>query len=149
MFNVKNGEEFKYDFSENKFKVAFDFLKRKDLASLNVGVINLGYGTYAKIQHYTTGPASDFDFETHKKYFDIQYQITGQEMLGLYHGNLKEKTAYDVKEDVTFFYDPVEFSKILLNADEFVIFTPEDAHKPRCFVDKPMAVKKIVIKVPV
>ena len=64
---------YKYDFKANKFQIAFDFLKRDDLASLPVGWIELEEGVRASIQRYTSFAWDANRFETHEKYFDVQY----------------------------------------------------------------------------
>lgn len=37
----------------------------------------------ANVQEYTTYPASEASFETHEKFFDIQYMASGREMFGV------------------------------------------------------------------
>ena len=53
MFSTKTGLEYKYDLSERKFRVAFEFLRRTDLADLPVGWIDLEEGVRASVQEYT------------------------------------------------------------------------------------------------
>ena len=46
MYSFSNNKEYKYDFTEPKFKKAFDFLKRTDLADLEpqwIELMNEGY----------------------------------------------------------------------------------------------------------
>ena len=144
------GNECKYDLSSPAFRTAFTFLHRSDLGTLPEGWIELGDSVRASIQHYVTMPASDLFFETHEKFFDIQYLVEGDEHLGICtRQGLAVKTPYDPVNDVTFYEDPDQSGQVLLHGGDYVIFAPEDAHKPRCLVDAPMTVKKIVIKVPV
>lgn len=77
------GNENKYDITAPKFQTAFAFLKRSDFAKLADGWYELDNGVRASVQHYTTFPAADLDFETHVHYFDIQYMVSGQEMIGV------------------------------------------------------------------
>lgn len=151
MYSLKNGLEFKYDLSEKKFRIAFDFLKRKDLAELPVGWIELGEGVRASVQRYDSFGWDENRFETHEKYFDVQYVIEGMEYCGVCK---REElgpvaVAYDEANDIEFYEEPVHSGKVFLNAGDFIVLAPEDAHKPRCAVDKPMPIKKIVVKVPV
>ena len=83
MFSTKNGLEYKYDFTAKRFRIAFDFLKRKDLAELPVGWIELGEGVRASVQRYTSFKWDENRFETHEKYFDVQYVIEGMETCGV------------------------------------------------------------------
>lgn len=151
MYSLKNGLEYKYDLSEKKFRIAFDFLKRKDLAELPVGWIELGEGVRASVQRYDSFGWDENRFETHEKYFDVQYVIEGMEYCGVCK---REElgpvaVAYDESNDIEFYEEPVHSGKVFLNAGDFIVLAPEDAHKPRCAVDKPMSIKKIVVKVPV
>ena len=144
------GNEYKYDLTSDAFRTAFAFLHRDDLGTLPEGWIELGHGVRASVQHYATMAADTLDFETHEKFFDIQYLVEGEEYLGICtRQGLVAKTPYEIERDVTFYHDPVHAGQVLLRGGDYVIFAPEDAHKPRCFVSAPLAVKKIVVKVPV
>ena len=151
MFSTKNGLEYKYDFSSKKFRIAFEFLKRKDLADLPVGWIELGDGVRASVQRYDSFAWDANRFETHEKYFDVQYVIEGIEFCGVCDRSECKKVAvaYNADNDVTFYEEPKHCGTVFLNAGDFIVLGPEDAHKPRCAVEKPMPIKKIVVKVPV
>ena len=97
MYSTEIGLEYKYDLTSEKFKTAFAFLKRKDLARLPEGWIELDHGVRASVQHYTTIARNEGSFETHEKYFDVQYVVEGRELCGVCrrHG-LVVKTPYDV-----------------------------------------------------
>lgn len=150
MYNAIIGNEYKYDLSAPKFQTAFDFLHREDLAELPVGWIELENGVRASVQHYTTMPAETLDFETHEKFFDVQYVIEGVEMIGVVgRSGLVEKISYDEENDITFYETPALSGAVLLNAGDYIVLAPEDSHKPRCIAGEAMPVKKIVVKVPV
>ncbi len=139
-----------YDLTEPKFTIAFSFLNRTDLAGLPEGWIELDNGVRASVQHYTTMVADALSFETHERFFDIQYLIEGKEFVGcVSRKELVEKTAYNAENDITFYEEPALSGAVLLEAGDYVILAPEDAHKPRCIAGQAMPVKKIVIKVPV
>lgn len=139
----------KYDYLKDRLNTAFEFLKRKDLAELPAGRIDLdGSDVYAFIQHYNTMDASTLRFETHDKFIDIQYLISGKEVFEVAgREGLVPVTSYDEQNDICFYKDPEESSSILLLPGDYVFAAPEDAHKPRCMSKKPCAVKKVVIKV--
>ena len=150
MLSFKNGFEYKYDFTEKKFQLAFEFLKRKDLADLEPQWIELGEGVRASIQRYDSFAWDANRFETHEKYFDVQYVIEGSEYCGVcLREGLKVAIPYDADGDITFYDDPDHYGKVLLNSGDLIVLGPEDVHKPRCAVDKPMPIKKVVVKVPV
>jgi YhcH/YjgK/YiaL family protein len=140
----------KYDYRSEKFRIAYDFLRRTDLIELPDGSIPLGQGIVANIQHYTTSPADVLKFETHDKYFDVQYIVSGSEMLGVAdRADLEPDGTYNSPSDISFYKEPTYSGSILLHEGDFIVVGPEEAHKPRCAVEKPSAVKKIVLKVPV
>jgi len=144
------GEEYKYDLTEPKFQEAFKFLKRKDLAELAEGWYELAHGVKASVQRYTTTPAAELDFETHVKYFDVQYMVNGTEKVGVVNAaGLVAKTPYDEENDIQFFEEPPLSGEVLLRTGDYVVLAPEDAHKPRSAANEPEAVNKIVVKVPV
>ncbi len=141
---------YKYDLNDPKFKTAFAFLARKDLADLPVGWIDLDNGVRASVQEYVTQPASELDFETHEKFFDIHYMVKGVEVVGVcMRDGLKVKIPYSEQNDVAFYYDPEFSSAAFLREGDYTMVGYEDAHKPHVAAGEPMAVKKIVIKLPV
>lgn len=150
MFSFPIGKEYKYDLKEPKFQVAFEFLRRKDLTNLPLGWIDLENGVRVSIQHYTTFDWDENEFETHEDYFDIQYVVEGMEYVGVcQREGLIVSKPYDKEKEITFYKEPSESGKILLRKGDFIVLAPEDAHKPRCKAGEKMAVKKIVVKVPV
>lgn len=151
MVSFKNGLEYKYVFTAAKFRTAFDFLKRKDLGELPLGWIELEGGVRASVQAYSTIEPSEGSYETHEKYFDIQYVVSGKEYCGVTTRDaITVKTPYDASGDITFYTDPVKNeSLVYLEDGDYIILAPEDAHKPRLIAGEKMEIKKIVIKVPV
>ena len=68
----------KYNYLEEKFTCAYKWLAETDIQSLAVGSYPImGDTVVANVQEYTTFPASQGSFETHEKYFDIQYMVSG------------------------------------------------------------------------
>ena len=74
----------KYNYLEEKFTCAYKWLAETDIQSLAVGSYPImGDTVVANVQEYTTFPASQGSFETHEKYFDIQYMVSGREQFGV------------------------------------------------------------------
>ena len=64
----------KYNYLEEKFTCAYKWLAETDINALPAGSYPImGDTVVANIQEYTTIPADTGFFETHEKYFDIQY----------------------------------------------------------------------------
>lgn len=141
----------KYDYLEEKFACAYRWLKETDLASLAVGSYPImGDKVIANVQEYETFPESQGYFETHDRFFDIQYVVSGIERFGVCkREGLKVRNA-DESNDVVFYEDPLYSGSVILKEGDLIVVAPEDAHKPRCQAgSEPCPVKKIVIKVAV
>ena len=138
----------KYNYLNERFTCAYRWLAETDLKSLTEGTYKLmGDDVYAMVQEYTTSPWAERRFETHDKYFDIQYMVTGNEMFGVCKRDGLKETERKDANDVVFYDDPDLFGEVLLKEGDFIVVAPEDAHKPRCAAGQPAPVKKVVIKV--
>ena len=68
----------KYNYLNEKFLKAYDWLESHDLNSLPAGKYEIDGGdVFANVQEYTTLPVEEKKFEAHDKFFDIQYLIEG------------------------------------------------------------------------
>ena len=138
-----------YDYLAERFEKACQFLRRTDLETLDPGRYPIDEeNVVAYIQHYETVDPSALKFETHDKYFDIQYMISGTEAFGyVKRAGLAVSEPYDEEKDITFYQEPKLSSVIILSPGEFATVAPEDAHKPRGMAAAAEAVKKVVIKI--
>lgn len=138
----------KYDYLEEKFTCAYKWLRETDILSLKPGSYPImGDKVVANVQEYTTMPESEAFFETHEKFFDIQYVAEGRERFGIC-----SREGLSVKErieenDVIFYHDPEFSGSVILKEGDMIVVAPEDAHKPRCQAGGPVKVKKVVVKV--
>ncbi|MDR3084761.1 MAG: YhcH/YjgK/YiaL family protein [Christensenellaceae bacterium] len=140
----------KYDYLSEKFKKAFEFLRRGDLKTLEKGRIPIADGVFALVQEYTSKPREEARFETHDRFFDIQFMADGQEYFGVApKADLEIDEPYKPEADLAFYKTPKEASYILLKEGEFAIVSPEEAHMPQVMAGAPAPIKKIVIKVQV
>lgn len=102
----------------------------------------------AIVQRYSTAPAAEKKWESHRMHGDIQYMVEGSERIG-YAGRetLAVKASYNPKKDAEFYLPPDGSSTLLeLCAGSFAIFLPRDGHQPGVMIDRPSAVQKVVIK---
>lgn len=142
----------RYDYLNDRFRKAFDFLNTADLKSLPLGNTAIdGDEVYANVQSYTTLPKEDAPFESHRKYFDLQYVVEGEEAFGYVSQPLcTPAMEYDAARDLIFYQEPEQSGSIILKAGDFAIVPPEDAHAPRRQTSNgACAVRKIVVKVKV
>lgn len=129
------------------FKKAFDFIEAYIETEIEPGVYEIcGEDMFAKVQEYDT--RSDGAFEVHNKYIDIQYIAKGTEKIEYGCRNDFSISTYDEKEDFLFLQGKKKM-EFVLNKGEFVIFFPNDAHKPSLDVAGTSKVIKVVLKVKV
>ncbi|NII27657.1 DUF386 domain-containing protein [Pseudoflavitalea sp. X16] len=133
-----------------RFVKAFQYLTETDFTQVPKGKYEIdGTAIFAIVNEYDTVPASGEKMEAHKKYIDVQYIVSGQELIG--HDWLRQQApakAYDESSDYWLFGEPPAFfSK--LEQGMFAIFYPTDLHMPNIMVKQPSPVKKVVIKVSV
>lgn len=108
-----------------------------------------GDGYYVMLQEYNTKPENEGRWETHKRYIDIQYIVSGAEVAKYTNSsNLDEMIESDEERDFYFYRNAVCEDSMTVRNGEFVIFFPEDGHKPSLHVDGGlMEVRKMVVKV--
>jgi len=127
---------------------AFSFLRDTDLAGIEKGRYELeGTDLFVIIDEYMTKNESDTRLEAHRKYADIQYIISGDEIMGIVPlGKISETVPYNAEKDVVFLESDKE--KLLhATPGRYFIFFPDDAHKPGIKVVGQAIAKKAVIKV--
>ena len=136
-----------YHLNQASWDKAFAYLKNTDLTKLPNGrhVID-GTNVYAIV---TEAPTKDYDktaFESHQKYIDLQYVITGEEnMAKAPLASVVVNKAYDEKADIAFYSG--EGKIYTVPAGTFMLFFPTDAHRPNITPGGNKVVKKIVIKI--
>lgn len=145
--NIKNMKN--YTSVNSRFKAAFDYLINTDLNALPVGKYEIdGKNVYALVQEYMTENAEKRRFEAHKKYIDIQYIISGREIIGYFPLDTLEMQEDKLQEkDVAYYRNVSDYTKLTLHCEDYAIFFPEEAHKPCCEITNSSQVKKIVVKV--
>ena len=127
-------------------KKAFQYLKTVTPDNLPGSRFEIdGNHIFAFSSSYETLPASERKIEAHRNYLDIQYVVTGEEAMGYIpiHG-LDEEAPY--KPDVVFFNTNQDVL-IPAPAGTFMIFFPQDAHRPGCTWNVPSPITKVVVKI--
>jgi len=124
------------------------FLKQV-IPNMKSGAYDINPRVKAIVSEYETKIVNELGFEAHRDYIDIQYLISGKEIINsLPLEYLKEIKPYNKEKDAAF-YEEVEVKpqELLLGNGYFAILFPQDGHMPQLCVNKPEKVKKVVIKV--
>lgn len=124
------------------------FFTRQDLATLPAGRYEIdGDQCYAMISEYDTRSPETVRIESHFRYIDLQYVISGKEKIGWVPvKKTRVIKAYDINKDIQFLEsETIEY----LDADpsSFFLFFPKDGHRPGTNPGLPQQVKKLVIKI--
>ncbi len=131
---------------------AFDFLRGRDLLQLPDGRVEIdGDRVFARVQRYETVTTDAPMFEFHRKYIDVQFIATGEEVIGWAPAERMSVTeAYDAGRDVGFGTVAAgTWTPVHLHAGQLMVLWPEDAHAPKGAARVPSSVMKIVVKVAV
>lgn len=129
---------------------AFQFIKSHKLDTLKVGKYVIEEDNVTAF--ISEGPTKEIDqiqWETHKKFNDLQYIISGKAKMGIASMQDSEyaiSAPYDPKKDVANYKD-VKGNYILGNPGYFFIFSPLDIHRPAIKVQKHPIIKKLLIKI--
>jgi YhcH/YjgK/YiaL family protein len=128
---------------------AIEFLQTANLSSMKIGKFPIdGDNIIANISEYKTKDEEQTKWEAHRQYIDIQYLISGKELIG--YAQLKEMVTieeYNAEKDVLFLNGDGNY--VTIQGPIFIILFPQDVHRPCIILGKSELVKKLVIKVKV
>ena len=133
-----------------QLKAAFALLRHPPALALPDGRFELeGDRIVALPQSYQTRLHSAGRWEAHRRYLDIQYIVSGAELMGWAPvSSLRPEADFDPAKDVGFYLGTGDLIRV--EAGMFAIFFPHDAHMPCLAVNnQPQPVRKIVLKVAV
>lgn len=126
---------------------AFAALRSFDLTTPDGKIELRGDDLFLNVERYTTQPAEDRRFESHRAYLDVQTIFTGRESIYVEPIERLDVTEpFDAERDVAFYTGPHE-TRLDLQPGDFAILFPEDGHKPVCECGGPSEVLKVVAKV--
>jgi len=134
---------------KERWDKAFLFLRDHDLSKIEVKRYDIeGTNLYAPISEYYSKKEEDARYESHQKYIDIQYVISGKELIGITKiDDINEVLqTYDATSDIMF----MSVNKIVnhkADPGRFFIFFPSDVHRPGLRDGDSTLVKKVVVKV--
>jgi len=145
-----NKREFAVSYFKNKdrWDKAFNFLKNTDFSKAEMKRYDIDDDKlYATVSEYISKNEETAQFEAHRKYIDIQYVISGKEVMNIAPLKSVNKVLmpYDAIKDIEF----VAVSKstdLKAASGSFFIFFPDDAHRPGLKDGVNSPVRKVVIK---
>ncbi len=128
-----------------KVAAAFKFLKENKLDEIAEGTYEIdGKNCFAIVMSYTTKPKAEGFSESHYKYIDIQYIISGAEKIGT--AILKNQKPFEVNKEKDYAFYKCETEDFTLNKGSFAVFFPQDIHQTGIQIESPKKLKKVVFK---
>lgn len=141
--------EFARQYQKNKtaWDKAFAWLKATDLQTIAKGRYPIeGDTVYASVTEDSSKDFEKTNWESHRKYIDLQSVIRGEEKIGVCPVAKATVTmAYDEKLERANYSAEGTYYKA--TPGTFFLFFPNDAHRPNITPGGNRVVKKIVIKV--
>lgn len=132
-----------YSGYDKRFENIAEFISSHDMKTIAPGSYDVCEGVKVNISEYEPGTGGDYEF--HKCFHDLQYAITGSEIIEVIPSS-KGVNNIGYKYDIDFFTDKTcNATKVALDEGTFVFLTPDDAHKP-CIKSNTDTIRKAVFK---
>lgn len=126
------------------------FLKETDLSKLPIGRNEIeGDKMFALIQEYQPDVRENRKAETHAKYIDIQYIVSGEEIMGYANLTGAAEVAEDrlAEKDAIFYKNLKSETDVIVGPGMYAVFFPWDIHRPGCVSKPGVTVRKVVLKI--
>jgi YhcH/YjgK/YiaL family protein len=141
-----------YDTISPGFYEAFRRLRDPEVTNAKIGKhVFIPDRLFMSVEEYAGRTRIATRWEAHRKFIDIQYVVSGSEVMGRRNvASLTPKDGYIPEKDIEFFDDDDGFGDFFtLSAGDFAIFFPHDAHMPSIAAEAGGRIRKIVFKVAV
>lgn len=143
--NIRDLKDFAY--LEENVRRCFDYAREHDLLSYEKGSHPIdGDELFVNIVEYeTTTPENRF-WEAHRQYLDLHFMLRGPEQIDVNFIDNMEQKEFVEKDD----FLPLEGepnSHVVLNAGDFLLCYPADAHRTAVQVGNPAVIKKAIFKI--
>ena len=135
---------------DDAISIAVDFIEGFDVSQPDGRYEIHGDEVFALVQTLTTVDASEKKFEAHDNYVDVQMVLDGVErhdVALLDIEDMEVEQDYNAEKDIIFFKAPEHFSTIIMKPGMFVVYGPDDSHRPGCCIGKPATIRKVCVKI--
>lgn len=130
---------------------AIEWIATTDFAQLTLGKYDIlpDGKMFCLLQEMETVAPNDMRAESHFDYVDIQYLLSGREVIGVARSNPEDILVEDRRpnNDIVFYNSTINESMIALEPGMFAVFFPHDVHRPCCHLSSPAKIRKAVIKI--
>ena len=131
----------------SRVRAGLTYLAEHDLSALPLGRHTIdGDDVFLDVQENRTRPLADALFEAHRRYLDVHVTLSGEEWFGYaLTSSLQEVEPYSSERDVALYSG--EGVYLQAPPGHFILFMPEDAHKPNVYFKQAGLIRKLVLKV--
>ena len=143
--NIRDRKDFSW--LEEVVGKCFDYAAANDLLSYEKGSHPIAKDElFVNIVEYeTTTPENRF-WEAHRQYLDLHFMLRGPEQIDVnFIDNMEQKEFVEKDDFLPLEGDPN--SHVILNAGDFLLCYPADAHRTAVQVGAPAAIKKAIFKI--
>lgn len=143
--NIRDLKDFGY--LEENVRKCFNYAREHDLLSYEKGSHPIdGDELFVNIVEYeTTTPENRF-WEAHRQYLDLHFMLRGPEQIDVnFIDNMEQKEFVEKDDFLPLEGDPN--SHVVLNAGDFLLCYPADAHRTAVQVGAPATIKKAIFKI--
>lgn len=143
--NIRDRKD--YAWLEDVVGKCFDYANTHDLLSFEKGSHTIdGDDLFVNIVEYETTNAADRFWEAHRQYLDLHLMLRGPEQIDVNFIDNMEQKEFVEKDD----FLPLEGepnSRVVLNAGDFLLCYPADAHRTAVKAGEPTTIKKAIFKI--
>lgn len=135
------------------FRRALDFIAQQGFRHMAPGKIDIIPGKlFCLLQEMDSVPFQDVRPESHRQFIDIQYLISGHEVIGVSSRNSSKHAVVEDRtpeQDIMFWQVNEDENLVTLTPGMFAIFFPDDIHRPCAHQsgDAPCHLRKAIIKI--
>lgn len=148
--------------SINELDTVFNYFKQaiEINTKINTRICSMNCNQHKKVeitsdifaieQSYSTQKSEKLFFESHIKYVDVQFLISGREVIEVVHIDLLEvDSEYNGEGDYSLYKATPNSSKIIMRSGDLSVFFPKDGHMPGIqYGEESDVIHKTVVKIP-
>ena len=147
IFHNQSSKKDTYDILKKRIDNAIEYISKLDFSNLKVGKYEVTPEFYYCVQEYNAFEDNDVQYESHRKFIDVQWVYEGTEKLYVTDiRGLIPCDNYNEDKDVIHYYDNYNMSAVIMNVNSCFILFPKDAHKSVCNQNRKCMVRKVVGK---
>lgn len=128
---------------------AIHYIKTTDFMSMKQADYPIeGDQMFVKVFDNTSKTVEESHPELHKKYIDVQFWVTGSELMGICPKKKEYEVVQEDKGQDLYLLGEVEGEQFLrMEQGDYIILFPNDVHRPGIAEREPETYRKAVVKV--